>query len=93
MKLKKLIDKADTLFNTDESDRKQRKKSIKKVLKKLRKHQSELTESLNDDEMDSESREKIEKKLALTKMHRQNGVDILKEMKAESAESSDEEAK
>lgn len=93
MKLKKLIETADTLFNTEESDRKKRKKNIKKVLKKLRKLQSKLTESLSDDEIDSESRETIEKKLALTKMHRQNGVDILKEMKAESAESSAEESK
>ena len=88
MKLKKLIEKADTLFNTEESDRKQRKSSIKVVLKKLRKHQTKLFESLQDDEMDSDSRDKLEKKLALTKLHRKNGVGILKEIKAEEGDSS-----
>ncbi|PWQ97592.1 hypothetical protein [Leucothrix arctica] len=88
MKLKKLIEKADTLFNADESDRKQRQSSIKVVLKKLRKHQTKLFEKLQSDELDLESREKLEKKLALTKLHRKNGVGILKEIKAEESESS-----
>ena len=98
MKLKKLIEKADTLFDSVESDRKKRKKSIKEVLKKLRKRQKELSDRLEGAE-ETDNQQKLEEKLSLTKIHRKKGLDILKEMKqakkaekkAEQGESSSEE--
>lgn len=85
MKFKKLIAKAELLFKAEQQIQ---KKSIKKVLKKLSKKQKKLKKEKKA-EAYQETRDELDKKIALTKMHRKKGISLLKQMQ----ESSDQDQK
>lgn len=83
MKFKKIIRKAEQLWNPDkEEKRKKRIKSIKKLLKKLRAHEKALQKELK--KLDNQTgRHKIQNKIDLTHAQRKKGVAALKKLKKE----------
>lgn len=80
MKIKKLLEKAESFLNSDERSRKEKKKSIKRVLNKLRKYENEINDQL-DNESDDEARKLLQKKIALAHAQRKKGLDLLKQLK------------
>lgn len=83
MKLTKLINKAETLLNTDEGKRQKRMKNIRRVLKKLRKQERKL-EKKRMKEWDPEVIKKIEDKITLAQAQRKKGVAMLKALQQDS---------
>lgn len=83
MKFKKIIHRAEQLWNPDkEEKRKKRIKSIKKLLKKLRAHEKSLQKELK--KLDNQTgRQKIQNKINLAHAQRKKGVVALKKLKRE----------
>ncbi len=85
MKLKKLLEQSEVLFdaNTSEGKCKKRIKNLKKVLKKLGKKSKSLNKERKK-ETDPAKREKLDDKIALTEAQRIKGIKILKALKKKS---------
>lgn len=79
MKLKKLLEQAEILLNTEDGKRKKRIKDIKKILKKLRKREKRLAEK-HDKANTAEDKKRISKKMALTHAQRKKGIKLLEDL-------------
>jgi len=73
MKIKKLLAKAEAIFDSEQRQDKERKKHIKKVLKKLRSHEHELSAMLQE-ETDQAAIEKLRRKISLVHAQRKKGL-------------------
>ncbi|PID65277.1 MAG: hypothetical protein CR977_01505 [Gammaproteobacteria bacterium] len=88
MRLKKLLEQTDALFNADSSEgkRKKRIRNLKKVLKKLSKKAKSL-EKRRKKETNPDKQEKLDDKIALTQAQRLKGLKILKKTMLEKTKS------
>lgn len=86
MKLKKLISQTEEFLNSEERKRKEKKKYLKQVLKQMKEYENELNQRLQE-ETDTETIEKLNKKIALAHAQRKKGVTILKTLKKPKKES------
>lgn len=84
MKLTKLLNKAETLLNTQEGKRQKRMKNLRRVLKKLRKQERKLGKKRLK-EWDPEVIKKIDDKITLAKAQRKKGIAILRALQEESS--------
>ena len=80
MKIDKLLRKADSLFNGDERDRKEKKKCLKHLVKKLKKNEKSLIAQL-EAESDISATAKIKQEIALVHAQRKKGLKVLKSLK------------
>jgi hypothetical protein len=76
MKLKKLLSKAEALFDSGQRERKAKKKHIKKVLKKLRSYEEKLATMLQE-ETDQAAAEKLRRKISLVHAQRKKGLSLM----------------
>ncbi len=88
MRLKKLLEQTDALFNADsnEGKRKKRIRNLKQVLNKLSKKAKSL-ERRRKKETNPDKQEKLDDKIALTKAQRLKGLKILKKTMLEKTKS------
>ena len=79
MKVKKLLAKAQEIFDGEQRERNVKRKHIKKVLKKLRSYEEKLSEMLKA-ETDTDTIKKLERKIALVHDQRKNGLALMQEL-------------
>lgn len=83
MKFKKLMKIAESYFDSDERDRKERKKHLKQVLRNLSDYEKKVRIRLRGD-LTAEETLRLEKRLALVHAQRTKGLGLLKELKEQS---------
>lgn len=79
MKVKKLLAKAEAIFDSEQRERKEQKKHVKKVLQKLRNYEERLTEKLKR-ETDPATIEKLSRKISLVHTQRKKGLSLMQEL-------------
>lgn len=77
MNINKLLRKADSIFDTNERDRKEKKKCLKHLIKKLKKNEKSLIARLKA-ESDKSAAAKIEQEIKLLHAQRKKGLKALK---------------
>ncbi len=80
MKIRKLLEKTQSLFDADERKSKGQKKHLKHVIKKLRKHQKSLEEQLKKESSKAKV-EKLTDQINLAHAQRKKGLKVLKSIK------------
>lgn len=83
MKIRKLIEKAQSVLDADDRKTKAQKKSLKHVVKKLRKHEKSLQKRYRDEKSDAMSA-KLEDEIKLAHAQRKKGLQLLKDLKKKS---------
>jgi hypothetical protein len=71
---------AESYFDSDERDRKERKKHLKQVLRNLSDYEKKVRVRLQGD-LPAEEIERLEKRLALVHAQRTKGLGLLRELK------------
>lgn len=82
MKLKKLLEEAEILLNTEDGKRKKRMKDLKSILEKLRKREKRLNKKIAQTDS-KEDKKRLNKKMALAHAQRKKGLKVLKRMRRE----------
>lgn len=80
MKFRKLLEKAQALFNPEARKTKAKKKNLKHVIKELRKHEKNLQARLNTEPSESKAA-KLTDQINLAHAQRKKGLRVLKTLK------------
>ncbi len=83
MKIRRLIEKAQSVFDAEDRKTKAQKKSLKHVVKKLRKHEKSLQKQHREEKSEAKSA-KLEDQIKLAHAQRKKGLRLLKDLKKKS---------
>ncbi|GAB5558458.1 MAG: hypothetical protein SynsKO_01050 [Synoicihabitans sp.] len=79
MKIRKLLERAQELFDPAKREKKAKKKHLKQVIKKLRKHEKSLSKRLKAEPSKTKSG-RISERIQLVHAQRKKGLGILKDL-------------
>lgn len=80
MKLKKFIERAEMIFDSEAKKRQKRKKNLKKLLKKLSKYEKKLVAKL-EKVQNSDTKERLQSKINIIHAQRLKGLQMIKTLK------------
>ena len=82
MKMRKILQKVQDFLDADSRSQQQQKDSISEVLEKLKGKEKKLQSEL-EHSVDTEEKDKLERKIAVCHAQRKKGLAILKQMRTQ----------